>query len=51
MTDSCRSAQIINSLGELAFAQLKLAAHEITGKPARTATAHITQIRVFVIDV
>jgi len=51
MTDSCRSAQIINSFGEVAFAQLKLAAHEMTGKPARSATPYITQIRVLAIDV
>jgi hypothetical protein len=49
--DSCRSAQIINSFGEVAFAQLKLAAYEMTGNPARSATAHIIQIRVFAIDV
>jgi len=51
MTDSCLSAQIINSFGEFAFAQLKLAAHEMTGAPARSVTAHISQIRAFVIDV
>jgi hypothetical protein len=51
MTDSCRSEQIINSFEDFAFAQLKLVAREMTGTPARSATAQITQIRVFVIDV
>ena len=51
ITDSCRSAQIINSFGEVAFVQLKLAAREMTGKPARSATAYITQVRFLVIDV
>jgi len=50
ITDSCRSAQIINSFGEVAFAQLKLAQRN-DWQPARSATAHTIQIRVFDIDV
>jgi len=51
MVESCRSAQIINSLGKLAVAHLKLAAHEMIGIPARSATAQNARIRVFVINV
>jgi hypothetical protein len=51
MAESCGSAQIIKSFGEVAFAQLKLAAREMPGKPARSATPYITQIRFLAIDV
>jgi hypothetical protein len=51
MVESCRSAQIINSLGELAVAHLKLAADEMRGMPDRSAAAQNTRILVFVINV
>jgi hypothetical protein len=44
ITESCRSEQISNSLAELAFAQLKLAAHEMMGTPAGRTAAHNAKI-------